>query len=125
MILTVLACLNVLFYGAAGTLIYVYVLAPPTEPTAPLLVTSAPTLRPTFTPTWTSTPRPGTVKTRVQSTPFPVRTYTPATTSTSAPRTTPQPVPTDTPTPLAIENSNPSSGRLRPPGSVAVAASKR
>ncbi|MBN1641467.1 MAG: hypothetical protein JXA09_09545 [Anaerolineae bacterium] len=98
-ILTVLACINVLLYGAAGGLLYAYVLAPRAEPTAPLLLTSVPTLRPTFTPTWTSTPAPGSARTRVQTTPFPVVTST--STATSAPLATAAPTATSAPTATA------------------------
>ncbi len=96
MILTVLACLNVLLYGAAGGLLYAYVLAPPAEPAGPLLVTSAPTLRPTFTPTWTSTPMPAMARTLA-----PLPTRVPAATPT--PTTPPMPTVTPTETPLPTE----------------------
>jgi hypothetical protein len=84
-ILVVLACLNLFLYGMAAGLYYAYVILPPAQPTIPLLGTSIPTLRPTYTPTWTSTPVPGARRTPVQTTPFPVATSTPVLTPTTAP----------------------------------------
>ena len=72
-ILSLLACANLIVYGTAGWLLYAYVLNPPAVPTRAVGRTPTPTLRPTFTPTWTATP---TVTLTPTGTPRPTHTPT-------------------------------------------------
>ena len=76
-ILSLLACANLIVYGTVGWLLYAHVLDPPAVPTRAVGRTPTPTLRPTFTPTWTATP---TVTLTPTGTPRP--THTPTSTRT-------------------------------------------
>jgi len=86
-ILSLLACANLIVYGALGGLFYRYVLSPPPVPASEIEPT--PTLRPTYTPTWTATPT---------ITATPTRTATATATGTPLPTLNATHVPTSTPT---------------------------
>ncbi|MFN2158102.1 MAG: hypothetical protein ACK2UX_22955, partial [Anaerolineae bacterium] len=88
LILTVLACLNLLVFGGVAWLLYAYVYHLPPEPAQFVPITATATPRPTYTPTWTVT---------ATATPLggiPTATATPTPTETA----TLTPVPADTAT---------------------------
>ena len=78
-LLSLLACANLIVYAAVGWLLYVYVFTPLAVPTGAVGRTPTPTLRPTFTPTWTATP---TLTLMPTDTPRPTYTSTPTRTPT-------------------------------------------